>query len=195
VYVDSPLSNRLTNLHRRYAAILDSQVQAEHLVDKDVFGFAGLHYVSTQQESMDLNGRRGPMIIIAASGMCESGRVLHHLKHAIEDPETTVLIIGFQAQNTLGRRIVERAPYVRIFDRQYALRAQVETLNGFSGHADAHDFRWWFDHLGSTTGVGQAFIVHGEQEGASAVQAMLRDVCDEEPVIAEPGRTYEIGKL
>ena len=192
VFVDSPLSNRLTDVFRRHADLFDADVQATLLTDADAFGFHGLTYVTSQSESMGLNRHRGPVVIIAASGMCESGRVLHHLKHAVEDPANTIVMIGFQAEHTLGRRLVDRLPRLRILDREYELRAKVETLNGLSGHADIHDFKWWFDHMAQTTGIGQAFLVHGEPTSAAALAAVLKDYCDEPPIIAELFKTYEV---
>jgi metallo-beta-lactamase family protein len=124
--------------------------------------------------------------------MCESGRVLHHLKHGIDDPNNTIVIIGFQAQHTLGRRIKERQPYVRIYDREYALRASVEVLEGLSAHADVNDFKWWFEHLASQTGVGQAFLVHGEPASSQALAGLLKDYCDEEPIIPRRGEAFEV---
>ncbi len=192
VFVDSPLSNRLTDVFRRHVELFDDHVQQTLLTDADAFGFHGLTYITSQSESMALNRRRGPVVIIAASGMCESGRVLHHLKHAVEDPRTTIVIIGFQADHTLGRRLVERQPRVRILDREYELRAHVETLNGLSGHADVHDFKWWFDHMAQTTGIGKAFLVHGEAASATALAQVLKDYCDEEVVIPKLFDEFEV---
>lgn len=192
IYVDSPLSQKITAIYRRHPAVFDSEVKATLHHDQDPFGFQGLTYIGTQDESVALNRRPGPMVIIAASGMCEGGRVLHHLKHTVEDPRNTIVIIGFQASNTLGRRIVERKPWLRILDREYALRANVEILNGLSAHADAHDFKWWFDHLAQTLGVGRAFVVHGEAEPAQAVAHLLQDCCNEAPVIPQWGESFEV---
>jgi len=192
VFVDSPLSNRLTAVFRRNVDVLDEQVRQTLVTDADAFGFRGLTYITTQQQSMELNRRLGPMVIIAASGMCESGRVLHHLKHAVTDARNTVVIIGFQAEHTLGRRIKEKQPFVRIYDRDYPLRAQVEVLEGLSAHADVNDFRWWFDHMAATTGIGQAYVVHGEPESSRALAQMLRDYCDDEPVTPTYGQAVEV---
>lgn len=192
VYVDSPLSNRLTQVFCRHGNVFDEEVQKTLLSDTDAFAFPGLTYISRQQESMELNRHAGPLVIIAASGMCENGRVLHHLKHTIEDPDNTIVIIGFQAQNTLGRRIKERQPYVRIYDREYALRATVEVLEGLSAHADVNDFKWWYEHLASKTGVGQAFLVHGEPESSQALAGLLKDYCDEPPIIPQRGQEFEV---
>ncbi|MFN0056539.1 MAG: MBL fold metallo-hydrolase [Planctomycetales bacterium] len=192
IFVDSPLSNRLTAVFRRHAHVFDDHVQRTLLADTDAFAFHGLTYVGKQEESMALNHRAGPMVVIAASGMCESGRVLHHLKHSVEDPDNTIVIIGFQAEHTLGRRIRERQPKLRIYDRQYALRADVEILEGLSAHADVNDFKWWYEHLASKTGVGQAFLVHGEPESSRALAGLLKDYCDEAPIIPQRGESFEV---
>lgn len=192
IFVDSPLSNRLTAVYRRHAEILDEAVQKTLLTDTDILGFRGLTYITTQQESMALNFRKGPFVVIAASGMCESGRVLHHLKHAVADGNNTIVIIGYQAEHTLGRRIVERQPRLRIYDREYPLNANVEILNGLSGHADVHDFKWWYENLASQTGVGQAFLVHGEPAASRALATVLRDYCDEEPILPQLNQSCEV---
>jgi metallo-beta-lactamase family protein len=193
VFVDSPLSKELTAVHRRHTKDMDTELLGVMRSDPDPFSFGGLTYVSTQQESMALNRRPGPFVIIAASGMCENGRVVHHLKHSVDDDRNTVVIIGFQAQYTLGRQLVDRRPTVRIFDRHIPLRADVEVLQGLSAHADAEDFRWWFGNLSkSGRGVGRAFIVHGEAEGANAVAKLLDEVCDEPPTIPQLYESFEV---
>ena len=191
IFVDSPLSNRLTDVYRRHAEIFDEETQKILLLDTDAFAFPGLTYIASPAESMELNRREGPFVVIAASGMCESGRVLHHLKHAVERPENVIVIIGFQAESTLGRRIVERQPRLKILDRLYDLNARVEILNGLSGHADAEDFKWWFEHMASTTGIGQAFLVHGEPAAAQALSSILSGYCDHDPIIPQRGQSFE----
>lgn len=193
IYVDSPLSRKLTSVHSRYPEIMDGEVQEMLKTDRDPFLFPGLTYIGSQQESMALNDHKGPMVIIASSGMCESGRVVHHLKQLVPNPNNIVLIIGYQAENTLGRALVQKRPFVRIFDREYPLRARVETLNGLSAHADAEDFRWWLGHLGrSAGGVSQAFIVHGEEKSRLAMADLLRDVCDHEPILPRQFQSFEV---
>jgi metallo-beta-lactamase family protein len=192
VFVDSPLSNRLTAIFRQHLGLFDEQVRKTLKEDGDPFSFPGLTYIATQQESMSLNRREGPFVAIAASGMCENGRILHHLKHSVENPNNTVVIIGFQAEHTLGRRIVERQPYLKIYDREYTLRAKVEILNGLSGHADVNDFKWWYEGLASQTGVGQPFLVHGEPAASQALATVLRDYCDEDPIIPKLYESFEV---
>ena len=102
------------------------------------------------------------------------------------------MLIGFQAQHTLGRQIADRRPYLRIFDREFPLRAKVEMLEGLSAHADAEDFRWWFSQMSADSHIGQAFLVHGEPESAEALATILRDYCDEDPVIPQLLETFEV---
>jgi metallo-beta-lactamase family protein len=192
VFVDSPLASRMTEIYRDNQEMLDADAWRTLQKDKDLFAFPGLTYVQSPQESAELNRRKGPFVVISASGMCESGRIRHHLKHGVADARNTILIIGFQAQHTLGRRLVEKRPEVKIFDRLLPLKAKVVTLNGLSAHADANDFKWWFDHMASEGGIGQAFIVHGEGAAAQATARLLHDASDEDPIIPELYQSFEV---
>jgi metallo-beta-lactamase family protein len=192
VYVDSPLATRLTDIYRDHHDSMDDEVRRTLEYDDDVFNFEGLTYVRSRDESIALNHRKGPFVVVSASGMCENGRVVHHIKQAISHPENTILIIGYQARHTLGRQLVEKRPEVRIYGRRYPLKANVETVNGLSAHADAEDFKWWFETLRDNGGAGRAFIVHGEDESALALSQLIRDCCDEEPVIPQFGETFEV---
>jgi metallo-beta-lactamase family protein len=192
VFVDSPLARRVTAVYRDHRTIMDDEVQELLRRDADPFGFPGLKYVGKQQESIDLNQKDGPLVIISASGMCESGRVVHHLRNAVSSVENTIVMIGFQAEHTLGRRLVERQPTIRVFDQEYPVRANIEVLSGLSAHADALDFRWWFESMHSRSHIGQAFIVHGERGAAEAQAQTLDEFCDEPPIIPEPQRSYEV---
>lgn len=192
IFVDSPLSRRLTSVYRRHHDVMDADVQELLEGDRDPFGFQGLTYIATPKESKELNRRKGPFVVISASGMCENGRIVHHLKNSVSDIRNTIVMIGYQAQHTLGRRIVERQPTVRIFDRYYPLKAKVETLDGLSAHADAEDFKWWFEQMASQKGIGQAFLVHGEPESAASLADLLRDNCDEDPIIPELYQSFEV---
>jgi metallo-beta-lactamase family protein len=140
--------------------------------DKDPFGFAMLTYTHSVEESKELNFLHEPAIIISASGMAETGRILHHLKNRIEDPRNTILIVGFQAPDTLGRRIVERTPVVRIFGDEYRLKAHVEVLEGFSGHADRNDLLGWVGAMQQKP--RRTFLVHGEEASSLALADGLR---------------------
>ena len=192
VFVDSPLSSEITSVYRRHSEILDVDFHRSMQSDKDPFSFPGLRYIQSQSESMALNQRKGAFVVIAASGMCEAGRVIHHLLHGLGDPNNTVLLIGYQAQYTLGRRIQDRMPVVRVLDHEIKVRAEVESLQGLSAHADAEDFKWWFEGLAAVRGVGRAFIVHGEQDSSMALAHLLDHVCDEPPTPPKVGESFEI---
>jgi metallo-beta-lactamase family protein len=192
IFVDSPLATRLTKVFRRYNAIMDEDVKRTIRHDKDPFGFETLTYTESQQQSMALNKLTGTFVIISASGMCESGRIVHHLKHGIGDLRNTVVLIGYQAPHTLGRQIADRRPYVRIFDREYPLKAKVEKLEGLSAHADVHDFKWWFERMSADSHIGRAFLVHGEPDAAQALAGVLRELCDEEPVVPRLFESFEV---
>ncbi len=172
IYVDSPLAADATEVFRLHPECFDDET-ARLLADMpDLFGQRLVRYTRTVEESKELGARREPCVVIAASGMCESGRILHHLKNSVEDPRHTVLIIGFQAPDTLGRRIVERRSPLRIFDRMLELKAEVVTLNGFSSHADHGDLVRALSPLAGT--ARQVCLVHGEPEAAEALAADLR---------------------
>jgi len=176
VFVDSPLAIDATAIYRLHPECYDEEIRSYMMDSKtrrDPFGFADLTYTRSVDESKKINFLREPAIIISASGMAETGRILHHLKNRIEDPRTTVLIVGWQAPETLGRRLVEKVPKVRIFGEEYDLRAQVEVLNGFSGHADRDELLEW---VGAIQRKPQrVFLVHGEEKPAFALAASLKE--------------------
>jgi metallo-beta-lactamase family protein len=176
VYVDSPLAVNVTDVFRMHPEAY-SDLAREYLEKKDpdgdLFGFPKLHYVREVEDSKALNGLRTPAIIISASGMAEFGRILHHLKNNIEDPRNTILIVGWQAPDTLGRRLVEGATEVRIFGEEYHRRAQVVTLNGFSGHADHNGLVNWVKAFKKRR-PEHIFLVHGEITAQEAIVASLK---------------------
>lgn len=192
VYIDSPLATRLTDVYRDHQEDMDDDVRATLEYDDDVFEFDGLTYIRSRDESIALNRRAGPFVVISASGMCENGRIVHHLKNSVSEPQNTILIIGFQARGTLGRQLVDGREHVYIYGRRYPLRAEVRTISGLSAHADAEDFRWWFQALLRAGGCGQAFIVHGEEKGSTALAELITDCCDEPPVIPGYGQMFEV---
>lgn len=174
VFVDSPLAIDVTNVYRLHPECYDDEIRAFMLNDGrrlDPFGFDRLRYTRTTEESKQLNFLQGSAVIIAASGMAEAGRILHHLKNNIENPATTVLIVGFQAENTLGRRIAEKVKQVKIFGETYENNAHVEVLTGFSGHADRDELLGWVGAM--NVKPRQTFMVHGEAQPAQALAAAL----------------------
>ncbi|MFK7817669.1 MAG: MBL fold metallo-hydrolase, partial [Planctomycetaceae bacterium] len=177
VFVDSPLATRLTDVYRDYQRELNDRVLEKLKTDDDVFEFPTLRFVQSRDESMKLNRRKGAFIVIASSGMCEFGRVVHHLKHAVSHEENEICIIGYQAAHTLGRRLVERRPVVRIFGREYKLRANVQKINGLSAHGDAEDLKWWISEISKRGGADNVFLVHGESDSAKALANVIRHDC------------------
>ncbi|MSQ95640.1 MAG: MBL fold metallo-hydrolase [Gemmataceae bacterium] len=173
IFVDSPLAAAATEVFRLHPECFDEETSLLLYKDRDLFGEKVVHYTRSVEESKAINESREPCVVIAASGMCESGRILHHLKHNIGDPRNTVLIIGFQAPQTLGRRLVERKPEVRIFGVPVALNAEVVVLNGFSGHAGRDDL------LAALTPLVDAKrkvrLVHGDPDQAEALLATLKE--------------------
>lgn len=178
VYVDSPLAIDVTNIFRLHPETYDKEVE-QFLFEsgaRDPFGFDQLIYTRTTAESKRLNFLTSPAIIISASGMAEAGRILHHLKNNIENPKNTVLIVGFQAEHTLGRRIADGEKTVRIFGESYDNNAHVEILQGFSGHGDRKDLLEWVGAMKQKP--KRTFLVHGEEPAMAALSAALKDQYD-----------------
>jgi metallo-beta-lactamase family protein len=175
VYMDSPLAVNVSKVFRSHREIHDDIAQdfAQEAVSHDIFNFAGLTYVGGADESKALNDKRGPMVIISASGMCETGRILHHLRNNIENPRNTILIVSWQAPNTLGRRLADKEPRVKIFGESFNVKAKVEIINGYSGHADQTGLLDWALHLKGR--LKKIFLVHGESEPAETLAAKLRE--------------------
>jgi metallo-beta-lactamase family protein len=174
IFVDSPLSVNATEVFRMHAECFDQETKMKFLDNReDPFGFGRLRYVKNVEESKGLNDYKGSCIIISASGMCETGRILHHLAQTVSDPKNTILIVSFMAAHTLGRRIVERQPIIRIFGEDYPLRANVSILNGFSAHADRDELLGYFGGLDSKR-LKQVFVIHGESEQSEALLEGIR---------------------
>jgi metallo-beta-lactamase family protein len=172
VFVDSPLAVDVTGVYRTHPECYDRDLMDYILKDPNPFGFERLEYVRDAQRSKELNGMRVPMVIISASGMAEAGRILHHLRNNVEDPSTTVLIVGFMAEHTLGRKLVERQETVNIFGRPHRLRAEVVVLNTFSAHADEPGMLDFIGRLDRER-LRSVFLVHGEPEPQAALTAAL----------------------
>jgi metallo-beta-lactamase family protein len=173
IYLDSPLAADATTVFEMHPEIFD---RTEEFVARinTLFRFELLHYTRDVAESKALNQALGPMVIIAASGMAESGRILHHLMHGAPNPRNTVLIVGFQAEHTLGRRIVERRPMLRIFGEEVPLRARVEVIDGYSAHADRGELDAWLSAVRRRSpALGQVWLVHGEPAAQGALTERL----------------------
>jgi len=172
VFVDSPLSVKATEVFRQHPECFNEQFRAVMRNGQNPFHQRAITYVGSVEESMAINDHRGPAIIISASGMAEAGRVRHHIKNHVTDPRNTILIVGWCAPHTLGSHLASGHQEVTIFGEPYPVRARVETINAFSGHADASELRAWAGRVtGNLRGI---FVVHGEEPAATALAADLR---------------------
>ncbi len=190
VYVDSPLSMRLTDIHRDHPEAYTEQ--ARRLMDKDpiYFGSKYVEFCQSWDDSRRLNYLNGPMVIIASSGMCEAGRIRHHLRHVVSNPDNAIVIVSYQAEKTLGRQLAEGVERVQIMDQWLDLNAAVYVLDGFSGHADKNDLGWWFKQTGGK--IERGFLVHGEPEGMNAIAPILQEQVVNPVIMPELLASYEV---
>jgi metallo-beta-lactamase family protein len=174
IFIDSPLASDVTAVFEMHPDCFDTGEDLIRRVEK-LFRFDLVHYTRKVEESKALNTIHTPLIVIAASGMAESGRIVHHIAHGAQDPRNTILIVGFQAEHTLGRRIVEKRPMIRVFGDEIPLRAQVEVLNGYSAHGDRTELLKWIDGVRAKSAeLQQVHLVHGEPEAQDVFRDELR---------------------
>lgn len=190
VFVDSPLAVDVTEVFRRHVYLFDEETARFLRNGEDPFGFRMLRYVREVSESKALNDLKGPALIISAAGMCEAGRVLHHLRNNIGDPRNMVLVTGFMAENTLGRKIVEKWPEVPVFGEPVRLRAEVVKLNELSGHADQRELLEWIRPAAKT--LKGIFLVHGEPSQAASLKRAIQERHGIEAVIASRGESFTL---
>ena len=178
IIIDSPLATEATNVFRDNAGDFDAdEPMVQHTTGHghSIFDFDLVQFTPDVEDSKTMMHRKGPMIVIAASGMAESGRILHHLAYSAHDARNTILIVGFQAEHTLGRRIVERRAEIKVYGEMVPLRAQVEILNGYSAHADRRELQEWLDAVrAKSPALKEVFLVHGEPEAQDALAEALR---------------------
>jgi metallo-beta-lactamase family protein len=191
VYVDSPLAVNATDIFKEHEECFDEETLTLLRDEKtDPFGFRLMRYVRSVDESKSLNKKPGPMIIISASGMCEAGRILHHLRNNIENPDTLVLMVGFQAAHTLGRRLIDGPEEVKIFGEPHPLRAEVKVMDAFSAHADKNELVNWVEGLEDKP--KKIFIVHGEETQALSFSETLQEAGHTQVVVPELGQTHQL---
>jgi metallo-beta-lactamase family protein len=189
IYVDSPLAVDITTVFRLHPEVFDRR---ERLIEitNELFDFPLLRYVREVPESRAIDAEPGPAVIIAASGMVESGRILHHLAQGIGDHRNLILFVGFQAEHTLGRRIQGGQEVVSIMGQKHERRAEVETIGSYSAHADRNELRAWVRRLGGP--VRRAFVVHGEPGALLAMAAILGEEGVQDVHIPKHGESFEL---
>lgn len=188
IYVDSPLSSAVTKIFKEHPECYDKEMMMLLNSNLSPFEFNGLKYISSVEESKALNDIAGSAVIISASGMCEAGRILHHLKNSIEDKRNTVLITGFMAADTLGRRIVEKQQKIKIFSEEYSLNAEVVRMNEYSAHADRNDL---ISHT-KKANPGRIFILHGEEMQQLSFKGALNELGYNDIAIPSRGDSFVI---
>jgi metallo-beta-lactamase family protein len=192
VYVDSPLAVSATKVFRNNLDCFDDEARAYIQNGDNPLDFPGLKFTQSSDESKALNDMTGSMIIISASGMCDAGRIKHHLKHNLWRKESSVIFVGYQAEGTLGRRLVDGAKRVKIFGEEITVNAQIEMIEGFSGHADKNGLLEWITAFDKKP--GKIFIIHGEESVMNEFSAAITDKLRIETIIPDRGNTYIVSK-
>ena len=193
IYVDSPLAVNVTEIFRLHPECYDREVRKFMAANdnRSPFGFHLLRYVRSVDDSKALNFTPDPVMIIAASGMCEGGRILHHLKNHIGDPNAIILFVGYQAENTLGRKILDGVSPVRIFGDLHEVRAQIERIDGYSAHADRAELLEWANHFDRKQ-LKQVFLVHGEEEGYTSLKSGLEQMGFKNVTVPHRGDSFTL---
>jgi len=189
IFVDSPLTVNITKIFENHPECYDKDMVTLFNSRKDPFNFENLFYIENVEESKKLNSMKESKIIISASGMCEAGRILHHLKNNIENPDNTILITGFMASNTLGRKIVEKQEKVKIFGEEYRLKAEVVVMNEYSAHADRNDL---LNHIKSVDPKKEIYLVHGEENQIESFKIALKENGYENVIVPSKGDSFDI---
>ncbi|MCX8043804.1 MAG: MBL fold metallo-hydrolase [Desulfobacterota bacterium] len=190
VYLDSPMAIEATSIFQKWKTLYDIQALMLTLDGTDIFATKNLHIIKHTEESKQLHSLRGPGIIIAGSGMLEGGRVLHHLEHRLPYPENTVLFVGYQAEGTRGRALLNGNPTIKIHGQEIPVRAHIKSIEGFSGHADWREILAWL--MGFNRQPQLTFLVHGEPEASQALAAKIHDVLGWKTVIPEYLQTLSL---
>ena len=192
IYVDSPMATNATTIFQLHPECYDEEIKEAFIKHhKNPFGFNSLHFTTSVDESKALNDHMGPLIIISADGMCEAGRIQHHLIHNVGDPNTTVMVVGFMAENTLGRRLLEKVDEVKIHNMWLKRRAEVKKINAFSAHADYSEAIAWLKSM-DTSRLKKIFLVHGEPKGQAIFKGHLTRAGFPNVEIVKYGENYDL---
>jgi metallo-beta-lactamase family protein len=193
IYIDSPLAISVTEIYKLHPDCLSPEVRDRVLSRNDPFRPPGLHYISEVEDSIALQDRTDPCIVIAGSGMCEGGRIVHHLRRNLSNSKNTVVIVGFMAQHTLGRRLVEGHKNVRVLGMEREVRASIRKLEGLSAHADQRGLVEFAKAIAARGNVRRLVLVHGEQEPQETLAARLKEAgLSAEIICPQPGDTLEL---
>jgi metallo-beta-lactamase family protein len=192
IFVDSPLAVDVTEVFRAHPECFDERINKDLHSGEDPFGFKRLTYIRDVNESKKLNDRKGPFVVISASGMCEAGRILHHLRNNIGDSRNTVLLTGYQAENTLGRKLRDGWKSVRIFGIPEQVEAEVASLDELSAHADGEELLGWMKPM--VPRLKKVFLVHGEPSQSAALADAIRGRYGVDAIPAAPGLTFELSQ-
>lgn len=192
IYVDSPMATNATSIFQVHPECYDESTHEAFLKHhKNPFGFNSLQFVTSVDESKSLNQKEGPMVIISADGMCEAGRILHHLANNISDSRNTILLVGYMAENTLGRRLRNRETEVKIMGDWFKVNASIEQINAFSAHADYEEMVEWLNSF-DTSRLKRIFMVHGEKKAQEFFYNYLKDNGYPNVDIVKYGETYNL---
>ncbi|MEG0291920.1 MAG: MBL fold metallo-hydrolase [Anaerovoracaceae bacterium] len=190
VYIDSPMATNATEVFKKNAQVFDEEAKNFLMRGDNPLDFVGLKFTKTTAESQMLNVDKSPKIIISASGMCEAGRIRHHLKHNLWDRKSSIVFVGYQAEGTLGKRLVEGQKDVTLFGESIHVNAEIHNLEGFSGHADKDGLINWIS--GFIKKPKQVFLVHGELESKEVFARTIKEQLGYEPVVVKGYSEYEI---
>jgi len=189
IFLDSPLANAITSIFKKHVELYDEEIRKEFKSSQNPFTMRQLKQTADVEDSKKLNYFIGPCVIISASGMCEAGRIRHHLKNNIEDPKNTIIVVGYMAENTLGRRIVEGHPQIKIFDRMYKVNAEVVVLEAFSAHADMNDLD---NYIKPIKGLKKVMLVHGEKDQSKPFAERIKEFSKAGVTIMMPQVTIDL---
>lgn len=192
VYIDSPMATTATEVFRRNAQVFDEETKEYILKGDNPLDFKNLKFTRSSQESMMLNANKEPKVIISASGMCEAGRIRHHLKHNLWDERNSIVFVGYQAEGSLGRLIVEGAQEVTLFGEKINVKAQIHNLQGFSGHADKNGLMTWLG--GFQQPPKQIFLVHGEMDAKDDFAVSVKAELGYDPIVVRGNSEYVLEK-
>lgn len=190
VYIDSPMATTATEIFRRNAQVFDEETREYILKGDNPLEFKNLKFTRSSKESQDLNFNKEPKIIISASGMCEAGRIRHHLKHNLWNPKNSIVFVGYQGQGTLGRSLVEGIKMVTLFGEEIQVNAEIHNLEGFSGHADQNGLFAWLAHFEQKP--KQIFLVHGEEESKKDFAKLVNEKLSYEPIVVLGNSEFEL---